>query len=246
MGRKTWDSIPAAKRPLPNRLNVVLTRNPEEFQKSLGDGIQPENLIVFSDFEESLVKLSEDDKINEIFVIGGSSLYNDCLEGEMKKHCKLVIATRINKAYECDTFINDLENNESFCPLLISQTHSQKDITFDYAFFGNTQLLASKPELIPTRLISETPAHGEMQYLEIIDDVIKNGKYKDDRTGTGIYTKFGCQMKFDLSESFPVLTTKDVFWRGLAEELNWFIQGHTNAKLLSDKKIKIWDGNASR
>jgi dihydrofolate reductase/thymidylate synthase len=100
--------------------------------------------------------------------------------------------------------------------------------------------------LIPTRLISETPAHGEMQYLEIIDDVIKNGKFKDDRTGTGIYTKFGCQMKFDLSESFPVLTTKDVFWRGLAEELNWFIQGHTNAKILSDKKIKIWDGNASR
>lgn len=53
-------------------------------------------------------------------------------------------------------------------------------------------------------------------------------------------------MKFDLSESFPVLTTKDVFWRGVAEELFWFIKGSTNAKLLSDKKIKIWDGNASR
>ena len=181
-----------------------------------------------------------------MFVIGGSSLYNIAMEGEMKKHCKLVIATRINKAFECDTFINDLENNDSFTPLQVSQTHSHKDITFDYVYFGNTQLLASNPELIPTRLISETTPHGEMQYLEIIDDVIKNGKYKDDRTGTGIYTKFGCQMKFDLSESFPVLTTKDVFWRGLAEELNWFIQGHTNAKILSDKKIKIWDGNASR
>ena len=48
-------------------------------------------------------------------------------------------------------------------------------------------------------------------------------------------------MRFDLSQSFPILTTKDVFWRGLAEELIWFIRGHTNAKHLSDRKIKIWE-----
>jgi thymidylate synthase len=53
-------------------------------------------------------------------------------------------------------------------------------------------------------------------------------------------------MRFDLSESFPLLTTKDVFWRGVAEELLWFVGGKTNAKILSDKKIRIWDGNASR
>lgn len=53
-------------------------------------------------------------------------------------------------------------------------------------------------------------------------------------------------MRFDLAESFPLLTTKDVFWRGVAEELIWFVKGDTNAKHLSDKKIRIWDGNASR
>lgn len=53
-------------------------------------------------------------------------------------------------------------------------------------------------------------------------------------------------MRYDLSESFPLLTTKDVFWRGVAEELIWFVKGETNAKLLSDKKIRIWDGNATR
>mmetsp|Transcript_48682 Transcript_48682/g.35844 ORF Transcript_48682/g.35844 Transcript_48682/m.35844 type:complete len:83 (-) Transcript_48682:549-797(-) len=53
-------------------------------------------------------------------------------------------------------------------------------------------------------------------------------------------------MRFDLAHSFPLLTTKDVFWRGVAEELIWFVNGNTNAKLLSDKKIRIWDGNASR
>jgi len=88
--------------------------------------------------------------------------------------------------------------------------------------------------------------HPEMQYLECIRDVIKSGNSKDDRTGTGVLSKFGYQMRYDLSESFPLLTTKDVFWRGVAEELIWFIKGETNAKKLSDKKIRIWDGNASR
>ena len=53
-------------------------------------------------------------------------------------------------------------------------------------------------------------------------------------------------MRFDLSEKFPLLTTKSVFWRGVAEELLWFLNGETSAKKLQDKKIKIWDGNSSR
>lgn len=53
-------------------------------------------------------------------------------------------------------------------------------------------------------------------------------------------------MRFDLNESFPLLTTKDVFWRGLAEELIWFIKGDTNSNHLAEKKIRIWDGNGSR
>ena len=90
------------------------------------------------------------------------------------------------------------------------------------------------------------PRHPEMQYLEIIKDVMETGKLKGDRTGTGVYSKFGYQMRFNLGESFPMLTTKDVFWRGVAQELIWFLNGDTNAKHLSDKKIRIWDGNASR
>ena len=85
--------------------------------------------------------------------------------------------------------------------------------------------MVEKPELVPTQLMKRYPKHPEMQYLEMIDDIIATGKYKDDRTGTGIYTKFGNQMRYDLSKSFPVLTTKDVFWRGLAEELIWFVNG---------------------
>jgi thymidylate synthase len=56
----------------------------------------------------------------------------------------------------------------------------------------------------------------------------------------------GTQMKFNLRRSFPLLTTKRVFWRGVVEELLWFISGSTNAKVLQEKGIHIWDGNASR
>jgi len=83
---------------------------------------------------------------------------------------------------------------------------------------------------LPTRLMDWYPKHPEMQYLDCIKDIMETGKEKGDRTGTGVLSKFGYQMRYDLSESFPLLTTKDVFWRGLAEELIWFIRGDTNAK----------------
>jgi dihydrofolate reductase/thymidylate synthase len=62
----------------------------------------------------------------------------------------------------------------------------------------------------------------------------------------GTIGKFGTTMRFDLSESFPLITTKKVYWKGVVEELLWFIQGCTNAKLLADKNVHIWDPNSSR
>jgi len=79
-----------------------------------------------------------------------------------------------------------------------------------------------------------------------VRDVIENGVERGDRTGTGTLSKFGVQMRFSLRESFPLLTTKSVFWRGVAEELLWFLNGETSAAKLQEKKIRIWDGNSSR
>ena len=186
--------------------------------------------------------------MNEIFVIGGATVYEQALK-EFGEHCKLIILTRINKAYEVDTFMPKFaceEEGGAFTKIHISKSYSHQDITYDYCFVGNRKLLERRPELVPTRLMEKYPKHPEMQYLEIIKDIIETGSAKDDRTGVGIIGKFGYQMRYDLEESFPILTTKDVFWRGVAEELIWFVKGETNAKLLSDKKIRIWDGNASR
>ena len=199
---------------------------------------------IFNDFEIALEALSNNPKVNEIFIIGGATLYELALN-KYSDFCKLVIKTRINKDFEVDTLMPKLDDC-TFTPLFISKTYSHNDITFDYCFIGNRKLLEKRADLVPTRLFEKYPKHPEMQYLEIIKDIMDSGKEKSDRTGVGIIGKFGYQMRFDLEESFPILTTKDVFWRGVAEELIWFIKGDTNAKHLSDKKIKIWDGNASR
>jgi dihydrofolate reductase / thymidylate synthase len=194
------------------------------------------------------LSVSKNPKISEVFIIGGASVYEQSLK-QFNEHCKLVIMTRINKAFEADTFMPKIaceEEGGNFTRIHISKTYQYKEITYDFCFMGNKKLLQTKPELIPTRLMEKYPKHPEMQYLEIIKDIIETGSAKDDRTGVGIIGKFGYQMRFDLEESFPILTTKDVFWRGVAEELIWFVKGDTNAKNLSDKKIKIWDGNASR
>lgn len=98
------------------------------------------------------------------------------------------------------------------------------------------------PALPPALL----PRHEEHQYLDLIREVIDCGAIKSDRTGTGTRSLFGRSMRFDLRESFPLLTTKRTFWRGVAEELLWFVSGSTNAQLLADKGVHIWDGNGSR
>lgn len=80
--------------------------------------------------------------------------------------------------------------------------------------------------------------HEEYQYLDLIRRIINQGNVKGDRTGTGVRSLFGAQMRFSLRDGiFPLLTTKKVFYRGIAEELFWFINGSTNAKLLQVRVI---------
>lgn len=87
----------------------------------------------------------------------------------------------------------------------------------------------------------------EQQYLNLVSHVLENGVMREDRTGTGTLSVFGSQMRFSLRDNrFPLLTTKRVFWRGVVEELLWFISGSTNANVLREKGIHIWDGNGSR
>ncbi|EDV29515.1 uncharacterized protein TRIADDRAFT_18453 [Trichoplax adhaerens] len=89
--------------------------------------------------------------------------------------------------------------------------------------------------------------HEEYQYLRLIQRIMNEGNFKGDRTGTGTKSIFGAQMRFSLRDNqMPLLTTKRTFWRGIAEELLWFVKGSTNANQLNEKGIKFWNANGSR
>jgi thymidylate synthase len=79
------------------------------------------------------------------------------------------------------------------------------------------------------------------QYLDLLDHVLKNGTQKTDRTGTGTVSVFGYQMRFDMAEGFPLLTTKKLHIKSILHELLWFLKGSTNIKYLTDNKVSIWN-----
>lgn len=89
-------------------------------------------------------------------------------------------------------------------------------------------------------------AHADLEYLALVDKIFKYGTVKKDRTGTGTISLFGPQMEFDLQAGFPLLTTKKLPFRVIAEELFWFENGGTNIRDLLDKNVHIWDDDAYR
>lgn len=79
------------------------------------------------------------------------------------------------------------------------------------------------------------------QYLELLADVMNNGTAKGDRTGTGTTSVFGRQVRYNLQDGFPLLTTKKLHFKSIAFELLWFLRGDTNIKYLTDNGVKIWN-----
>ena len=93
----------------------------------------------------------------------------------------------------------------------------------------------------PARHFAPEPPHPEQQYLGLLADVLENGVRREDRTGTGTLGVFGRQIRFDLNQGFPLLTTKRLHVKSIIYELLWFLRGDTNVRWLQERGVSIWD-----
>ena len=112
-------------------------------------------------------------------------------------------------------------------------------VPFQFAVYRNRALHGLHRCIAPfPRTSSAPPRHEEWQYLDAIRDILATGLRRGDRTGVGTISKFGLTSRWSLRDGvFPLLTTKRVFWRGVAEELLWFISGDTNAGTLKVRHV---------
>jgi len=190
----------------------------------------------------ALEKLGARSDVSEIFAIGGEAVYKEALE---LPACTRIFVTRIAKDIECDAFFPAFDET-LYRVAYVSKTSSHEGLAYDFVVY---ERIKDSIEVSPALMAlggAGKLLHEEYQYLDLIQKIIEEGYTGDDRTGVGTVSTFGTSMRFDLKKSFPLLTTKRVFWRGIVEELLWFIKGDTNANHLSEKGIKIWDGNGSR
>jgi dihydrofolate reductase/thymidylate synthase len=228
MGRGTWESIPEQFRPLRNRVNIVLSRSLTGLPE-LSEGRLPSAAVVRSrSIRECMAALRvHRDQVHKIFVIGGAALYRQAFEEDV---CCRIHFTQIFSDFECDTFFPEI-NLQRFVQQEASEIMFEDKLAFQYVTYERLTPQVSVPA--PVR-------HEELQYLDLIREVIETGVQRGDRTNTGTLAVFGRQMRFSLRHNvFPLLTTKRVFWRGVAEELFWFIAGCTDASKLQEKGIKV-------
>lgn len=202
-------------------------------------------------------------QIQTAYCIGGGSVYSEAIKPPAVNFLQNVYHTIVLQSFpQCDVFLNYpfpelLENDILYNKIQSAgkvekspsdaKSHSQNPSV--NLVLESTKCVTSKQtdgvEIVFFKYVQRNKE--EEQYLDLIRDILDNGIIKNDRTGTGTKSVFGRQMRFSLRNGrLPLLTTKRVFWRGVCEELLWFLNAGTDAKGLQEKNIHIWDKNSTR
>lgn len=242
MGRKTFESIPGGR--LKNRINFVLTNDVTLHCKL------PKNLInlnlnhVYYMNLNTFYKFYGNNVYSNVFVIGGSNIYNTFLK--LNQLTKLYI-THVERV---DGKMIKFEENQEPDTFMDNFSYKYKLIGYSSTFTKCDQETEYKARTLyyirNTNAFDMFYNKGEFQYLNLMDKILKDGNERSDRTGTGTVSLFGTSMRFDISQSIPLLTTKKVPFKTIVKELLWMCRGDTDAKILQKQGVHIWDANSSR
>jgi dihydrofolate reductase/thymidylate synthase len=183
--------------------------------------VDEQGVVYANTLDDALDYTNTDDNVESVYVIGGGKIYQEAL-----KHSGLdkVLLTKINRKYEGDVKFPRLKSEFE-----LEKVKKGIDQDLEFRTYKRT-----------------TDIHEEYQYLDKIDDIMREGEVCSDRTGVGIKSCWGAQMTYDIGKHFPLLTTKRTFLRVITEELLWFLRGSTNNKELKERNVHIWDGNTTR
>lgn len=250
MGKNTWLSLPKSNSSaqdderiphLEGRINIVVSTT---LEKSDAMNSGP---IYFVKSLTGAIQLCETIEFGKIFICGGARIYKEAME---KLNVECIYRTGIHKEYECDNFFQmDMVPDTIGCIFRFEFT--AKDLKSG----GNVTILIDKFEknknftpfnvYMNKDVLNASLNEEESRYLSLMKNIIKTGQFKPSRNSM-VWSKFSEQLKFDLSKGFPLLTTKKIFFKGIVEELLFFLRGDTNANHLNEKGVKIWGGNTSR
>lgn len=179
-----------------------------------------DDAYIVSSLDEGL-DLSKKLNAEKTFVIGGGQIYDIAITDP---RCKYLYLTKLSQNFDCDIYFNftgdgfKLINSE---PLIYEGLHYHNQL-----------------------YVREN--HDEINYLNLLENVLSEGIDKDDRTGVGIISCFGKKLEFNLKNGFPLLTSKFVPFQLTIKELLWFISGSTDNSILKNQKVHIWDGNTTK
>lgn len=180
------------------------------------------NILIYPTLIEALIKISHLN-FEDVYICGGQRLYTEALT-DFAYLCDKVYVSRVEGDFHCDRYFPfDLLQS---VPSKIKETHTG---SHGFTIFSYTP----------------TISHPEDTFKNLLKTCIQ-GDEKEDRTGVGTFSKFGEKLEFDISQTIPAITTKQLPLKMIVKELLWMISGSTDAKQLEQQGVRIWSGNSSR